>query len=242
MDRIARSRSMSERVAAGRATLLKHGWLAQTPSRFQEALFGVAIWKVAMRGAEFSRAGDTRSGLVGIASGTAEVSVEYGHPDARFVHLAHAGFWSGYRPLLGKGRNNSLVARTDVLWMSVPKRSMERLLHENPGYWRHITELSDMVFEMTTHAMADLTRQNGRTRVAGVLLRMAGCRDRDPSPSDNTEVQAPQADIAALAVMSRGTLRTYLAELARLGLIQVSYRTVRITNARGLRNLLDGEE
>jgi CRP-like cAMP-binding protein len=231
-----------ERVAAGKSALSTRGWLTLTSPEFQETLFSIGIWKTATPGEEFIHAGDDHGGLVGIAIGTAEVSMDAGHPDTPFVHLVHPGFWVGPRPLIGKPRNVSLVAQTEVLWLLVPKPAMLRLLHEQPQFWRHIAQMLDIGYETVVSIMVDLTRQNGRSRVAGTLLRMAGCRFEDPRPGDQTEIRVPQSEIAALSVMSRNTLGTYLAELARMGLIEIRYRSIRILDARGLRALLDSEE
>lgn len=242
VSRSALLHRVPERVAAGQAALRERGWLAQTPPAFQDAMFDIGVWKTARPGEEFIHAGDTDGGMFAIAIGTAEVSMEAGHPDTRFVHLAHAGFWAGYRPLLGRGRNITLVAQTETLWLLVPKQAMERLLNEQPAFWRHIAHMVNVAYEIACSVMVDLTRQNGRTRVVGTLLRMAGCRFEDPKPSDDTEIRVPQSEIAAVSVMSRNTLGTHLAELARMGLIEVNYRSIRIKDARGLRTLMELEE
>lgn len=231
-----------ERVAAGRTALLERGWLALTPADFQEAVLGLGIWKTARAGTQISRPDDCEAGLIGIAAGIAELSIESGHPDTRLVGLAHVGLWAGYRPLLGKARNAGITAQTDLLWVLVPQRAMERLLREHPQYWRHIAMLCDSAYELAVQIMVDLTRQNGVVRVAATLLRLAGCRQAEIMPRGTQNINLSQADIAAVAVMSRNTAGAYLAELARMGLIDVSYRSVRITDVAGLHRLLDAEE
>ncbi|WP_416907391.1 MAG: Crp/Fnr family transcriptional regulator [Polymorphobacter sp.] len=231
-----------ERVAAGEAALRERGWLAQMPPAFQDAILGIGIWKSAQPGDTFIHAGDADGGLLAIAAGTAAVSMEAGHPDTRFVHLVHAGFWAGFRPLLGGSRNISLEAQTPTLWLLVPKQATERLLHEQPAFWRHIAHLVNSAYEISVSVMVDLTRQNGQTRVAGTLLRIAGCRFENPRPGDDTEIRVPQSEIAAASVMSRNTLGTYLADLASMGLIEIGYRSIRIKDPGGLRALMDLEE
>lgn len=233
---------LPDRVGAGRATLVEKGWLSVTPVDFQEALLDITVWRTAEAGTEFSRSGDDAGGLIAIGSGIAEISIESGHPDTRFVHIAHAGSWAGYRPLLGKSRNVTFTARSKLLWALVPQSAMERLLEEQPRFWRHIALLADGAYETTAQIMVDLTRHNGRSRVAATLLRMAGCRNADQGAGTPLEIRVPQADIAALAVMSRNTLGGYLTELATLGLIEIHYRNIHIINAPGLRNLLESEE
>lgn len=233
---------MPQRVAAGRATLLEHGWLSLTPPAFQQALLDLAIWRTAEDGCEFLHAGDPQGCLAGIAAGTVEFSAIDGHPDTRYVHLAHAGFWAGYRPLLGKPRIISAVARKEVLWLSVPQHAMQKLLDETPQHWRSIALMADMGAEVAIQIMADLTHQHALPRVAGTLLRLAGCRQADPVYATSLDILVSQTDIAALSVMSRNTLREHLTELARRNLIEIGYRAVRILNPSGLRALLEMEE
>lgn len=235
-------RRLPERTAAGRAALLEKGWLSVTPTDFQASLFDIMVWKTAEVGTEFSRSGDEAGGLIAIGSGIAEISIESGHPDTRFVHIAHPGSWAGYRPLLGQRRNVTFTARSEVLWALVPQRAMEHLLDEQPRFWRHIALLADGAYETAAQIMVDLTRHNGRSRVAATLLRMAGCRNANQGAGTPLEIRVPQSEIAALAVMSRNTLGTYLTELATLGLIEIHYRNIHIINAPGLRNLLEIEE
>ncbi len=98
-----------------RDSLLSRGWLSTTPDDFREAILSISIFRMAASGTEFMHAGDENGGLVGIAQGTVEVSFEAGHPDTRAIYLGHAGFWSGYKPLLGRRRAISLTARSETL-------------------------------------------------------------------------------------------------------------------------------
>ncbi len=233
---------LPEKLAAGRAALLESGWLSRTPSDFQQAVLDIAVWRTADAGSEFVHAGDRSGGLVGIASGISEFSIETGHPDTRFIHLGLCGFWVGYRPLLGMPRSVSAVARTDVLWVLLPRHAMQQLLAEKPQYWREVALMADLTGHTAIQIMVDLTRHHGLTRAAAALLRLAGCRNDDPIRMDQLEIHVSQADIAALAVMSRNTLGTYLSDLARRNLIEIGYRTIRILDVAGLRTLLDSEE
>lgn len=119
---------------------------------------------------------------------------------------------------------------------------MEQMLAEQPCHWRHILELSDFAYETALQVMVDLTRHNGLVRVAATLLRLAGCRDRDAGPGSDIEIRVPQADIAALAVMSRNTPGAYLGELGERGLVEAGYRTIRILDPARLRAVVEAEE
>jgi CRP-like cAMP-binding protein len=229
-------------VAAGRDRLLTTGWLSRTSPAFQEALLANAIWKTASAGEEYVHAGDVEGGLVGLALGTAEVAMEAAHPDTRFVHLAYPGHWAGYRPLLGKARNISITARTDVLYTLIPQRTIAALLRETPRFWQHIAQQADGAFEDAVQIMVDLTRKDGLVRVACTLLRLGGCRHADPIQGAPAEIHVQQGDIAALTVMSRSTMSLYLHELAARRLVELCYGYIRLTDPGGLRALVEADE
>lgn len=232
---------MKKRIGLGTSLLQSKGWLSRTTPDFQARLLSIAIWKIAKPGMEVSRTGD-QGGLIGIAQGTVEVAADHSHPDTRFLHMATAGFWAGHRPLIGKLRNITLTARTELLWVLVPKHSVEQLLRDQPEYWRFIVDLSDTAFEIALALAVDLTRQNGLSRVAVTLLRLCGCRHVSASCQEDLTLHLSQAELAAICNMTRNTFRAYLSHLEQLGLIDVSYRSIRIVDVDKLRALQSVDE
>jgi CRP-like cAMP-binding protein len=229
-------------AAEGREALRNRGWLSRCNDTFLEALLDAAIFRRAPIGAEFIRAGDQTGGLFAICRGTAEIAFPSGHPDTRAIHLVHAGFWAGYKGLLGQPRYVTVCARTEVLWALVPQASMERLLAANPAGWRHIAELADELLLVATGAMADLTRQDSRHRAIAALLRLAGCRNEDPPGNPNLEVRLSQSDLAAMSVMSRNTFNAIVGELVEQGLVDLGYRSIRLLDTGALRSIVSADE
>ncbi|WP_448580002.1 Crp/Fnr family transcriptional regulator [Thermaurantiacus sp.] len=226
-------------AGAGWQALSANGWLARCPDDFRKAMLDAAIFRLAPRGQTIIRAGEEMGGLVAIAHGTAEITLYFDHPDTAFVHLVHAGYWAGYRPLIGRHRLISITARGDLLWALVPRHAVQQMLDSNPRWWRHLLDLADDNVELTVGIIADLTRQNSLQRVLAVLLRLGGCRTDDPPPDATLTLSLSQADLAGMAVMSRNTLNAILQELEERGLIQLGYRSVTIREPRRLRTLLD---
>lgn len=225
-------------AAQGRELVLRCGWLANAPAAFQEAMLGLAIWRTAERGDEFIHAGDGEGGMWAFVRGSAEVALGIPHPDTRIVQLIHGVFWSGYRPLLGRPRIVSIVARSNVLWCLVPQRALERLLAEEPRWWRMIAEEADRQTDIALGAWADLTRQDSTQRAIAVMLRIAGCRHGGPLEGIRAELHMSQQDVAGLAVMSRNTLGGICADLERRGLIEVGYRSVTLKEPAQLRAMI----
>jgi CRP/FNR family transcriptional regulator, cyclic AMP receptor protein len=230
---------LASRAREGEEALSATGWLSGAPDRFREAMLRIANWRIAARGVEFVHSGVDEGGMFAIARGTAEVSLFIGHPGARLIHIAHPGFWAGNRPLIGRTRQISLVAREEVLWGLFPQRMIEHLLREEPSWWRHIAELFDDGFVTAIGIISDLTFHNSRQRAIAVLLRAAGCRYADPPRRERCFVEVSQADLASMAAMSRNTFSAIIAELSERGLIDNAYRRILLTQPAQLRALLD---
>ena len=215
------------------------GWLSNVAQAFREAMLEIAVWRIAGPGEEFVHNGVTEGGMFAVASGTAEVSLYLGHPDTRMIHIAQPGFWAGNRPLFGRTRQVSLVAREEVVWGLFPQGKVERLLHEEPAWWRHIGQLMDDAFILSIGILGDLTLHSSRKRAIAVLMRSAGCRYSDAPPGQISYVSVSQDDLAAMAVMSRNTFNGIIRELTDLRLIAHGYRKIELVEPARLRALLD---
>jgi CRP/FNR family transcriptional regulator, cyclic AMP receptor protein len=241
-DRAALIQGRPRMVQEARDLLRAEGWLANCPTGMQDGILDSAIIRTAAPGSEFVRGEEVRGGLFAIARGTAEISFPSGHPDTRVIHMVHAGFWGGYKCLIGKPRFLSLTARSDVLWALVPISTLERLLAENPAWWRSVLLMADSMIDTLTAAYGDSTRQDSHVRACATLLRLAGCRYEDPPPGLQPEVRLSQADLAAVAVMSRNTFNGIVGELVEKGHVELGYRSIRILNANALRAIILAEE
>lgn len=223
----------------GAESLCRTGWLGCTPAEFQRALLDLAQWRRAAPGESIIMAGDS-GGMCGIALGTVEILSGLGPADGASLHLAHAGFWAGYRPLLmNLPRSLSITARTNVLWANIPQAQLSRLLSENPGWWRHIAELAEENGELATYALADMTLQDSRRRALAVLLRFGGCRFANPPGEHDAEVRISHGDLAIMAGMSRNTLSQILGEQADAGRVELGYRSIIMRDPDALRAIAD---
>lgn len=225
-----------------RDLLRAEGWLSRCPAEMQDAVLDAAIIRTACPGTEFVHGGEARGGLFAIARGTAEISFPSGHPDTRAIHVAHAGFWGGYKCLIGQPRFISLTARSDILWALVPISALERLLSIYPGWWRFILLMADELNDTLNAAYSDSTRQDSHVRACATLLRLAGCRHTDPPAGHEPEVRLSQADLAAMAVMSRNTFNGIVGELVEQGLVELGYRSIRLRRPAALRAIVTADE
>jgi len=241
-DRAAILQGRPRLVQEARDLMRATGWLSHCPPDMQDAVLEIAIIRTAGSGMEFVRGAEVRGGLFGIARGSAELCFPSGHPDTRAIHLVHAGFWAGYKCLIGQPRYVSLVARSEVLWALVPIAALERLLAQNPEWWRFILIMADELINDLVLGFADSTRQDSRARACATLLRLAACRYSDPPDGAEPDLRLSQADLAAMAVMSRNTFNGIVGELVERGLVELGYRSIRLRNTAALRAIVRAEE
>jgi CRP/FNR family cyclic AMP-dependent transcriptional regulator len=154
----------------------------------------------------------------------------------------HDGYWGGYKCLIGQPRFISLTARSEVVWALVPISTLERLLAQNPGWWRFILLMADSMIDTLIAAYSDSTRQDSHVRACAELLRLAGCRHEDPPSGVEPEIRLSQADLAAMAVMSRNTFNGIVGELVGQGLIELGYRSIRLREPAALRAIVSADE
>ena len=227
-------------AAQGAQSLSQRGWLSTCPEAFRNAVLGQAIWRLVKPGGALQHAGGENGGLCGIARGMVELRWGQAPADISGIHLAHAGFWAGYRPLIGgNARALTVTARDEVLYALIPQIAMERLLAETPLWWRHVAQLVDIVGMIAGEAMADLLLHDSRRRALATLLRLVGCRHSDPPYDGPLELRISQHDLAAMANMTRNTMRDILVPYNVAGDIDLSYRSIIVRRPTVLRQIVD---
>ena len=76
------------------------------------------------------------------------------------------------------------------------------------------------------------------SRCIAVLLRLGGCRLSSPPDSRPIEINLSQEDIAFMSNLARTTVGAVLRKLEAMGLLEQSYRRLRILAPDALRAML----
>lgn len=223
------------------AVLTSRGWLSHVPGDFQQAVLGVAVWRHFRAGDQLAFAGDDRiSGMFGIANGCAAISSGVGDP---IIALVHPGGWTGIGPLIAATpRFLTIAARTDLVAALIPAAAMHRLLHARPEWWRHLGVMLLENDRFAYRAIADLMSRDSRRRCIAMLLHASGCRLGDASDRLLITVPLSQDEFAAMATLSRQTMRAILAPLAAQGVLAFGYRSIIVHDASALQRLLASDD
>ncbi|OYU16233.1 MAG: hypothetical protein CFE37_02500 [Alphaproteobacteria bacterium PA4] len=213
------------------------GWLAGAVPAFRDAMLANAQLHHFEHGQVMWQAGQPGDGMIGIRTGAAGLMHAMAPPESPILDIVGPGFWAGQAPFLTRAAvQMTLIARGPVEAAIVPRSAMLVVLGDRGDYWRELGRLSLEQAFLATVAMGDLLIPNSRRRLAGTLLRLAQCR-RAGAPQ--REIMISQTELASMANLSRHSAGPLLAGFARAGVIALGYRSVRLTDAVGLRAIAD---
>lgn len=212
-------------------------WLGNETREIGRTVLDAAVLRQVPVGARIYDEATGPAGLVGIAAGSVRLDIVSGPEDPTLFAVATPGFvLSDISLQPGLPRLVAATAGADCTLLVVPERRLRTLCGETPGLDAALTRLVTLNLWTALAIVASLRRQTNRERVAALLLTLAGA-----DLADGWRIDVPQADLAAMAAIGRTTLVQTLRELESLGVIDVSYRAIRIRSATGLVALRDGE-
>jgi CRP/FNR family cyclic AMP-dependent transcriptional regulator len=211
------------------------GWLADTPEGFRVAVLSRCLLKCYDRGEPLYHAGDPPGGLYGLITGGIAIELA---PNDRAPHLgifARPGFWIGEVSVLARRPRVIGVRSTqDSLIAHLPLAQWDAIVQSEPEAWRWLAFLI-LRNELLAVAVAGaLMIRDSATRVAAMLLILTeGGTGAETEVTHSIEVS--QDDISHLTGLSRSTIRHILDRLEADGLVERSYRRIRVVNYEGLR-------
>lgn len=224
------------------AILTEHeGWFGGATPEFQQAVLSRCGWREVVAGQPIYHASDPRADPCGIVDGTVEIYSRFGVGDNPMLHLLHEGAWIGYGSAIrGLPPRVTAVARTDVLLAHMPGHAMQALLRERPEWWRFIAIGVLEYGDTGISAYADSLLQDSDRRCACTLLRIAGLSFPRRSRPERRSVPITQDELATMVNVSRTTLLQILRRLEERGLVEQSYRALRVVDADGLERIAAG--
>jgi CRP-like cAMP-binding protein len=218
------------------------GWFGRAAPEFQQAVLSRCTWREVAAGQPIYRASDMQTDPSGIVDGTVEIYSRYGAGDNPLLHLAHEGSWIGYGSVFRGPLRVTAVARTNVLLAVVPGRVMQELLQARPEWWQFLGTAVREYGDIAISAYADSLIQASDRRCACTLLRVAGLQFPRRSRPEGRSVPITQDELAALVNVSRTSLRQILRRFEDQGLVEQSYRALRVVDAAALAEVAAGRQ
>lgn len=221
--------------------LLSTGWLSLCAPDFGDAVLARTRIQVVGTGEALYHPGDPSLSLVAVLSGAFAVSVVVPEFGPSVSHVMQPGAWFGEAALAGQPRiigvHATRPSRAGILSMT----DVRAIAAELPDLWTDFARLSILNGQLAIGAAYDMMMLDPRRRCAATLLRLSGLRHMPPLTRGPIEIDITQSDLAHMACMSRNTAARVLKQFRDTGLIDWSYRRLRVLKPGALASMLNAE-
>jgi CRP/FNR family transcriptional regulator, cyclic AMP receptor protein len=217
-------------------TFLRQGaWFKGMSIDLQDAIVANALLRKYETKQVLYREDRPSQGLYVVLQGQVLVTRLVGYEEYLF-HVGGPGFWFGEASALtGDQAAVTVTARTTVRALLLPRPALERILSERPHFYKPFVELAARRLAVAIRHWAESTQLPPEEYLRVRLADFAAQWRDDGAAEEVIELALSQADLAKMLGVSRQTINVSLAHLQAQGLIEVSFRMVRILDPERLR-------
>lgn len=145
------------------------------------------------------------------------------------IHVGEPGFWFGDYAVYARTPSiGSIFAATDVATLALSAAAFERIVRDEPTYFRCF---ADLLLERYADLFRYLAESHGlhaedwlRTR----LVDLAAAMRRDNPSTDAGVITISQAELATMMGVSRQTVNAMLRRLQARGIVELRTRSIRV--------------
>ena len=154
--------------------------------------------------------------------------------------LMLSGTWFGeVSAFTGRRRRVNARATRDAEVLYLPVQAVDAITAADSLAWREFYRVTLDHLDRTFALADDLMRKNHVHRFVGVLLHVSGQRfGMDGDAEEAIELDVGQETLAEVSGMSRTTAVSILGDLQEAGLLELSYRRIRVLKPHALRAML----
>jgi CRP/FNR family transcriptional regulator, cyclic AMP receptor protein len=214
----------------------KCGWLAEVPETVRESILARSELLHFREGEAIFNTGDEPGGLYGVVSGSIRLFLIFADGSNGLGHIGGVGLWVGDpASVTGSARRVTVSAASECHLLRITRSRLLGLADEQPTVWRYIALLASKNLFLAIDIIDALRRENPLQRVAATILNLQG-----NSPPGASRLAVSQADMGALAKLSRSRVNAALGDLQKAGWIKLGYATVEVTNLEALSGFVRG--
>ena len=163
--------------------------------------------------------------------------------DERLLHVGEVGIWFGEFAVLGAGKTLvSVIADTEVSVQVLPKAPFDLVAAEKPLFYKAIAMLIAERYGALTRYVTGAHASAPRARLIARREEIMLLQRHTASGIGPVSLNLSQADLAVTIGVSRQTMNAPPRELQRKGLLEISFRRIRVLDVAGLRSALSPEE
>jgi CRP-like cAMP-binding protein len=222
--------------------LLREGlWFGGLPGALQDAILERCAVRWHARGSVILLQDSAPEALYAVLEG--QVAIErWATPDQPvLIDVASPGTWFGELAVLLHATSAEVkssveaVARTDTRVAILKLAAYDELIDRNPDHYRMFARLALERYGMCLRSETDSRVLTADELLTARLADLADMRQRDRRSGGAIVLEVTQTDIAALTGLSRQTVNAELHRLQQRGLVELSFRQIRIADVDRLR-------
>ena len=217
--------------------LLRRGsWFGGLREVLQAAILDRCQEKSYQRGKLIVQQEDPPRALFGVLTGQVSVTRWIDADREVLIHIGDSGFWFGELGLMaGIPAVGNVYAHTDARLAVLPIHEFERIVDEEPRYYRDFALLALERYAIFLRLTADIQALAPEERLRSRLADIVELRRIEAGEPDTLEISATQSELAAMIGVSRQTVNELLHQLEAKGLIEVQFKKILVTDPSRLR-------
>lgn len=217
--------------------LSNRGWLSKLPEAARKEVLDRTVLTRFYKGEAIYRLQDPPDGMYGLVSGSVAITMAPGNSHPSTAHYGRPGFWFGERAVItGEPRRVGVLAHSDVAALHLPLSAITEMTNADPSFWRYLALNAALSLDLALRAYEEMKIPDARTRIAAILLRLAGFQTPSFAADDLCRIEITQVELGELAALSRQLVSRVLVCLSKEGLVTMGYAHIDLKNP----NLLAG--
>jgi CRP-like cAMP-binding protein len=210
-------------------------WFAGLPQPFREALVDLSELRALKPGERLFSRGDKPGGLFAVLDGRVQISAASASGREALLTLVEPPSWFGEISVIdGLPRTHDATAEVETLLLHAPLPKLQKLLDQEPRFWREMAALVSSKMRLAFLAMEEAALLPAAARVARRLVWIAEGYGEWRSRTSRV-LNLKQDQLGNMLSLSRQTANQVLKELESRGLIRLTYGEIEILDLDGLR-------
>jgi CRP-like cAMP-binding protein len=212
-------------------------WFGGIPTELQELIVRRSVVRTYGRGEVIYRQDSAPKGLCAVLEGRVRFVRTLPGGEERLFHVGEPGFWFGEFAILGAGRTLlTVVGDTDVHVLVLPKAQFDRIGEDQPLFYKAIALLMAERYGALTRYLTAAHGFAPQERLRARLEEMLSLQKHSGPAAGPITLNVSQTDLAVMIGVTRQTVNALLRELQREGVVETSFRCIRVLDPARLRS------
>ena len=209
--------------------LCKGRWYRSLPPDLQQRILAASRPRDFAKGEVIALEGASPAGVSAVISGEVKLVRQPRQGEESLLFICEPGFWFGeYAVLTGEKTLVSAIAKTKARLLVLPKREFDRIVEEEPRYYRHFAALGLRHAATYLTAFTHASSLEPEARLRGQLALLSLLKRTEDEIDTPVELPYSQSELASIVGVSRQTINQLMRALAAQGLIQTGFKRVRV--------------